>query len=244
MECFEMRIGFSTGALARGKYWQAIDILRSHRIRIVELSALRVSELEPLTADLDRLPLDDFAFVSFHAPSNFDVNAEETVVRQLRSVAQRGIPIVVHPDTIFTDRHWWPICNSLLIENMDKRKSIGRTAEEMGTLFRRFPDAGFCFDIGHARQVDPTMVEAHRLLDKLGSRLKQIHMSEVNTASHHDPMSAYAIQAFQCVASLIPNGTPVILETLIDQGQSLVTTEIEKAEHALTAPAHHLAPAH
>jgi hypothetical protein len=241
MESFEMRIGFSTGALARGKYWQAIDVLRAHHISIVELSALRVSELEPLVADLDRLPLGDFEFVSFHAPSNFDRELEETVVRHLRRVAQRGIPIVVHPDVIFTDQHWSSISKSLFIENMDKRKSIGRTVEEMGELFKRFPDAGFCFDIGHARQVDPTMVEAHRLLVEFGSRLKQVHMSEVNTASHHDPISVYAIQAFQCVASLIPNGTPVILETLIDQGQSLVETEIEKAEQALTAPAHHLA---
>ena len=236
-----MRIGFSTGAIARGNYWHAIDVLRSHNVNVVELSALRFSELEPLVTDLDRLPLRGFEFVSFHAPSAFDRDLEKRVVGHLLTVAERGIPVVVHPDVMFTDQRWSSMGKSLFIENMDKRKPMGRTAEEMDELFERFPEAGFCFDIGHARQVDPTMVEAHRLIERFSSRLKQIHISEVNTASHHDPISVYAIQAFQSVAGLIPNGTPVILETLIDNGQSYIATEIEKAEQALTAPARQLA---
>ena len=98
----------------------------------------------------------------------------------------------------------------------------------------RFPEAGLCFDIGHARQVDPTMVEAYRILDRYGDRLKQVHMSEVNTASHHDPISRYAILAFQKVAGLIPASVPIVLETLIDCGQSDVRTEIRNAEMALS----------
>src|SRR5947209_3959679 len=100
-----MRMGFS-GAVARGNYWHVIEVLRSQKVNVIELSAVRASELQPLVSDLDRLPIRDFDFVSFHAPSKFDRDAEETVVRHLWTVARKGIPIVVHPDVMFTDQRW------------------------------------------------------------------------------------------------------------------------------------------
>jgi hypothetical protein len=107
----------------------------------------------------------------------------------------------------------------LCIENMDKRKPVGRTVAELEPFFKEFPDASFCFDIGHARQVDPTMSEAALLLRRFGNRLKQIHMSEVNSRSKHDAISFTAVQAFRKVADLIPPGTPIILETVIPEDQ-------------------------
>lgn len=214
----------------------ALDVLRGCHVTVVELSALRLPELEPLVNDLCKLDLTGFQFVSFHAPSSFDASAERDVAGLLRVVTGHGIPVVIHPDTISDFRVWGEFGGSLLVENMDKRKAIGRTAAEMAGIFARLPEAGFCFDIGHARQVDPTMAESYRLLQQYGFRLRQVHMSEVNTASHHEPMSAYAVQAFQRVAGMIPSDTPVILETSIDRGQSDVLTEIHRAEMALTVP--------
>jgi hypothetical protein len=211
-------------------------VLHRYRVGVVELSALRISELAPLVNDLRHLELSRFSFVSFHAPSSFDASLEPLVVNLLREVTRQGISVVVHPDALFNPRLWREFGDAILVENMDKRKPIGRTSVEMAEIFAELPDAGFCFDIGHARQVDPSMVESYRLLDRHGCRLRQVHMSEVNTASHHEPMSSYAVQAFQRVAGLIPNETPIILETLIDLGQSDVLTEIKKAELALTAP--------
>jgi hypothetical protein len=121
----------------------------------------------------------------------------------------------------------------LLIENMDKRKPIGRTADELNKYFRELPEARLCFDIGHARQVDPTMAEARKILEKFRDRLAEVHLSEVNSSSKHDPLSAYAIEAFQSIANLIPEHVPVILETLIDAGQSDIPTEIAHAHQAL-----------
>lgn len=229
-----MRIGFSTGAIARGDYRRALEVLRGLAVEVVELSALRIQELAPLVNDLDRLDLTQFSAVSFHAPSMFGAAEEAYVATLLRSVAQRGIPVVIHPDSLWNFDVWREFGGSLLVENMDKRKPIGRSAAELAEIFARLPEAGFCFDIGHARQVDPSMLEAYKLLTEHGSRLRQVHMSELNTASHHEPMSLYAIHAFRRVAGLIPADVPVVLETLIDQGQSDVMTEIEKAEAALT----------
>lgn len=227
------RIGFSTGAIARGDFQTALTRLRHHRITVVELSALRLSELGPLVSSLPGLDLIEFEFVSFHAPSLFPASDETYVLDQLRAVVKLGIPVVVHPDVISTPAAWEALGSMVFLENMDKRKPVGRTARDLESLFRRFPKAGFCFDLGHARQVDPTMTEAQLMLENFGDRLREVHISDVNTSSRHDPLSVYSMSAFRSVASLIPESIPVVLETLIDEGQSEILTEIERARQAL-----------
>ena len=65
------RIGFSTGALARGDFRSALAILHRYRVDVVELSALRIGELAPLAHAISDLDLSAFTFVSIHAPSRF-----------------------------------------------------------------------------------------------------------------------------------------------------------------------------
>ena len=230
-------IGFSTGALARGDFRRALTVLHTHHVPAIELSALRIEELEPLVSALPSLDLHDFEYVSVHAPSGFDREAEHRVIEVLGGVT---FPIVVHPDVIFTPALWRGMGSRLLIENMDKRKPIGRTVLELQACFDLLPEARFCFDIGHARQIDPSMTEAALLLRAFGERLSEVHISEVNTASRHDPISQNAIWAFQKVAYHIPVDIPIILESLIDKGQSELETEIRYAREALaiSAPWH------
>jgi hypothetical protein len=228
------RIGFSTGAIAKGDFQSALARLQLFKVSVVELSALRLEELDSLIDSLPGLNLGSFDFVSLHAPSRFSVAYERHVLDRLRAVVDQGIPVVVHPDVISTPRDWEALGPMLLIENMDKRKSVGRTARDLALLFSQFPDAGLCFDIGHARQVDPTMTEAQLILETFSGRLREVHVSEVNTSSRHDPLSFYAICAFRSVAAFIPDSVPIVLETLIDQGQSDILTEIDKARKALT----------
>jgi hypothetical protein len=225
--------GFSTGAVAKGNFWAALEQLRPYRLRAVELSAIRLSELEPLVLALPQLDLTGYDFVSFHAPSRFEASDEAWVVEQLARVTKQSIPVVVHPDTISTPSLWRQFRTLLLVENMDKRKPAGRTARDLEDLFSEFPEARFCFDIAHARQVDPTMTEARLMLERFASRLAEVHISELNTRSHHDPISAYAIADYQSIAVLIPEDVPIILETLIHQGQSDILTEIDRAGRAL-----------
>lgn len=230
------QIGFSTGAVAKSDYRTALNRLRAKKVRAVELSALRLSELAPLAkATTTELDLSHFDFVSFHAPSRFARTDEESVVACLTDVVEARIPIIVHPDVIFTAAKWREFGSMLFIENMDKRKPTGRTARELNLLFEEFPEAKLCFDIGHARQVDPTMTEARLILNRFSGRLAEVHMSEVNTSSRHDPLSEYAIRAFQSVATLIPGNIPVILESLVDEGQSSISAEIMRASRALDA---------
>jgi len=134
---------------------------------------------------------------------------------------------------MYTPARWTAFGPNLLIENMDRRKPIGRTAEEMQQVFDVVEQARFCFDIGHSRQVDPSMTEAWLLLHAFREKLAEVHISEVNTSSRHDPISKNAIAAFRSVARYIPEQTPIISEALIDEGQSDIATELQSARESL-----------
>jgi hypothetical protein len=75
------------------------------------------------------------------------------------------------------------------------------------------------------------MAEAHFILKTFGRRLRQVHVSEVNTSSKHDPLSYASILAFREVAPLLSEDVPVILETPISRDQ--IESEMKRAIEAL-----------
>jgi hypothetical protein len=180
---------------------------------------------------LSTLDLQGFSHVSLHAPSKLVGFDELELVAILKDVPTSW-PIIVHPDLIQSPHHWRFFGSRLCLENMDQRKPVGRTVTEMEEVFRQLPDASFCFDIGHARQVDPTMGVAIGMLKRFSGRLRQVHMSEVDPQGKHRPIGFAALCAFQRVAKLIPAGCPVILESMVDPYGA--QNEIEVAIHALT----------
>ncbi len=227
-------IGFSTGALAFGEFRRALGMLhRVRRARAVELSALRQPELTPLRAAVDDLDLSQFNYIAVHAPSQIEAGTELQVVTSLMHFAGKGWSIVAHPDVIQKHSLWRELGTSLCVENMDKRKPIARTAAELEIVFDNLPEAGLCFDLGHARQVDATMTEAYLIAKTYGAKLRQVHISEVNTRSKHDRLSWASIIAFQRVAEFIPESVPVIIESVIEEGE--IEPELERAEEALSA---------
>jgi|WetSurMetagenome_2_1015567.scaffolds.fasta_scaffold34588_4 hypothetical protein len=226
-------IGFSTGALAFADFRRAVEMLNKRKIRFIELSALRQEELSPLFHGIEQLDLSGFSYVSIHAPSKINPSEEEDVVKMLHAMSLRGWPIILHPDAVHDFSLWQRIGTYLCVENMDKRKSTGRNVKELNEIFEKLPDAAFCLDIGHARQVDPTMNGAYFLLKEFGRKLIQVHLSEVNTRSRHDSLSLASILAFQEVAEMIPTTIPIILETTISENQ--MESEIERALEALSA---------
>lgn len=210
-----MRIGFSTGALAGGDIPGALALLVGCGADAVELSALREAELPVLVSQAGEIALlvSDFDHVSVHAPSRFAVESEPGIVAMLRDLVRRGWPVVAHPDVVRTPELWKPLGSMLWIENMDKRKPIGRTALELAEVFRTLPDAGLCFDVAHARQVDPSMVEAFRILTMHGSRVRQVHVSEVGTSSRHTRLTPSGLRDFHRIVHLLDPAVPVILES-------------------------------
>jgi hypothetical protein len=224
-------IGFSTGALARGNVQHALELLRGKTANAVELSALRQHELPTLVHQLNDLDLRQFEHISVHAPSALEPEYESTALELLAVVRQRKWPIIVHPDAMYRIAEWSRFGELLYIENMDIRKPIGQTASDLAGFFAKLPQACLCFDIGHARQVDPTMSEAAQILLRFRDRLRQLHISEVNAQSKHDPLSLEAVMAFRRVASLIPPDVPVILESRVAEPE--IQQEIDNALRAL-----------
>ena len=209
-------------------------------LQAVELSALRQHELEPLVHAIEDLELSRFQYISVHAPSSLDPDFEERALELLGIVFQRGWPIIVHPDAIHCAERWLRFEGLLFIENMEKRKPIGQTAADLTIIFNQLPDAMLCLDLGHVRQVDPTMSEAAAILTRFGNKLKQLHVSEVNTQSRHDALTLESIMAFQRVASFMPADVPIILESRVPEAQ--IETEVKNALAALD-PANTLAVA-
>lgn len=223
-------IGFSTGALAAGDFRRGLELLRG-QVDAIELSALRLEELEPLVDSLDELDLGAFRLISFHAPSHFPPDAEEWVLQMLQRVAGRGWPIIVHPDSFFDIFQWRGLGRLLTIENMDLRKSTGRFAAELASIFEDLPEARLCLDLGHSRQTDPTMTEAFRILRGFGDRLVELHLSEVDAAGQHAPLSVASISAYQEIARHLSDGVPVILESPV--AFDGIQAEVQKALEAL-----------
>jgi hypothetical protein len=226
-------IGFSSGAVCYGDFIGALDLLKTENLTCLELSALRVSELSALVDALPMLDLSRYKYVSFHAPSSFGAQEEKWISDLLFEKVPTNWPIILHPDAIIDFQFWKRFGSRLAIENMDRRKPVGRTAIELQHIFDVLPEALLCFDIGHARQCDASMTEAFLILSHFSSKLVQIHISEVNSASQHDRISHGAALAFQQIAPMIPASVPVIIESRVSKNQIYVETQ--RAADALLA---------
>jgi len=231
-------IGFSTGALAYADFERALEMSKGKGLDAIELSALRSPEAEPLLRAIPSLELGEYAYISFHAPSAYaDVEAEQQIAQLILDRLPLDWPVILHPDASADLAIWKPFGSRLLIENMDKRKPGARTARDLDAVYRKLPDAGFCFDIGHARQIDPSMIDARWLLEAHGDRLREIHISEVNTASRHEKLSYGVNLSFREVADLIPGDVAVILETPAEESEMLQQAEMALDALQLDAPA-------
>jgi hypothetical protein len=224
-------VGFSTGALAFHDFERALQLLEPTSANAVELSALRSVELPKLLSALPSLLgrlVGRYRYISFHAPTDFE--DERGLVRQLASVANMGLNIVVHPDTMKETWRWRELGSRLCVENMDSRKTTGRTAGELFKFFNDLPNAKLCFDIAHARQVDPTMTEAAHILSIFGDRIAQTHFSELNSHGKHFRMSFSAKRAYEPFAAILAK-VPLILESVISESE--IDREISEAEKIL-----------
>lgn len=216
-----------------GNFNEALRLMSATSMSAVELSALRLAELPLLIEALPRLDLRQFQYVSLHAPSRFSAAEEDGVIELLRSVPQE-CPIIVHPDTIHDSEKWAQFGRQVAIENMDRRKQDGRSADELSHWFDRLPNARLCFDLAHAHQCDRTMTEAFRILSKYRDRICQLHISELDSTGHHFSLSFGSVRAFLEVAPLIPAESPTILESrnlLVGADQQMQVAWIEWEAH-------------
>lgn len=205
--------GFSTGAIAKDDVRAALTCLLGTEANAIEVSALRMGELDTVIASIPGAESPRFSRRSFHAPSRFTAEEEPEVIERMLLLQRRGWRIVVHPDTLHNPHRWRALGSALLVENMDKRKPLGQTARDFDEIFEQLPEAGLCLDLAHARQVDPSMVEAYRLVKRHHAKIREVHLSDLNARSAHVPLNLPALEAYREIAALIPRNAPVILET-------------------------------
>jgi hypothetical protein len=189
-------MGASTGYLTelRGDWVRLLDAVARTSTFATELAALSEPELNGLRHFLETSGPFPFRYLSVHAPVKHLQADEQEMVTWLESLPLTVNAIVTHPDTIEDPDAYRDLGERLVIENMDLRKSTGRTVEELEPVLAALPEAGFCFDIAHAWSVDPTMRLANNLLDRFGDRLRHVHLSSLQDGRHvpvlpeHDPL--------------------------------------------------------
>lgn len=226
-------IGFSTGAVSPGEPARGIDLSLQLGLRAIELSALREHELPGVREALNHPRLEEFHYVSIHAPSRFAPENEAALVATLIKLSCERFAVVVHPDVIGNPMLWRQLGDRLLLENMDRRKAKGRYAHEFERLFAELPLAGLCFDVGHVQQVDPSMTEAMAFLRKFGERLREIHISEVASDSSHGRISMHARGLFAALFEFVPPGAPIIIESVL--GECRLVDEVASVESIVLA---------
>ena len=96
------------------------------------------------------------------------------------------VGIVVHPDLVddFTvlEKSGLPI----LIENMDRRKTCYTKPGDIERLAKDY-NFGFCMDVQHIWEHDPSMVMADDMRAAMGDRLRQMHVSGCTATEIHYP---------------------------------------------------------
>ena len=186
-----LTVGCSTGFMLeqRGDWPGLVHRAAARSTFAVELAALSEPELPGLVCYLDGRPSLPFLFVSVHAPSKHRRIPELDLVQMLLGLPRWVDAIVVHPDSIGNAELYRPLGRKLTIENMDSRKPEGQTAEQLEGFFDELPEAGLCFDVAHAKSVDPTMAEGARILDSFGDRLRHVHLSSLDEHCHHVPLT-------------------------------------------------------
>lgn len=228
-----MLYGYSTGALAKGDFVAALAMLEPIEIAAIELSALRVTELDALLEALPALPLQRYAHVTVHAPSWFAAEDEGKVADALARVADLVRGFIVHAEAIVDSAPWRALGSKVLVENADGRKRTGRTLEEFSRVMDELPDAKVCLDLAHAHQVDPTLLEAHRLSRAFADRIEQIHLSQLDHACRHQALSLGIVAELRRLAPRLPQ-TTVILEAPV--GPHLIARQLELARACFEGP--------
>jgi hypothetical protein len=190
-------LGASTGILpTRGDWPALVQEAAAVSPFAAELAALDERELPALEAFLAQAGPLPFRHLSVHAPSKNRAVPEVQLIARLAALPPQVSGIVVHPDTIEDVAAWRALNGRCVLENMDDRKALGQTADDLAPFFAALPTAGLCLDVAHAASIDPSMELADELLDRFGARLRHVHVSSLVDGAHA-PVTADDAERFR-----------------------------------------------
>lgn len=210
-----VKLGYSLGVGSNPKYSikDRIKILLSVESCAVEVGyavASRFKDKSYLLDNEDIQELKKFEYRSIHAPVVMDENDKnwirypskegEPLLYELIKIADKidVDAIIFHPDLI--DNFKWlneRIGKRLAFENMDSRKSFGKTIFDMEKVFSQAPEARWVCDVNHIYTIDHSMILSEDFHRAFGDKLCHYHLSAYNGLhdsfhmSHHDNLNNF-----------------------------------------------------
>jgi hypothetical protein len=184
-------VGCSTGYMVddHGDWATLVSRAAETSSSAIELSALSEEELPGLLDYLAKAPRLPFHFVSVHGPTKNRSISDAQLADRLCGLPPWVSAVVLHPDSMSDVTRYVALGRRLVIENMDARKDQGQTAQDLKPLFEALPAARLCFDVAHAKAVDPSMEVGAALLSTFATRLSHVHLSSLDDGQSHVPLT-------------------------------------------------------
>ncbi len=212
-----MLIGFTTGKTDKLSFEQKVKIFHDVGCTAIELSILDVNNIPEVLAGLPLFTQYPFLYYSVHAPArDFTFRNDERTTYVLDSIQKMhdalGLStIVVHPDKIedwnVFDAYHLPFA----LENMDHRKNIGQTVENLKELFQKM-NVPMVLDVNHCYANDPTMQLATDMDIAFHDRIIEVQLSGFDTL--HDPL--YKTKQTAIIDAIPDKTLPIIIESPSD----------------------------
>lgn len=219
-------IGFSTGAF--WKYFfpgskEVVDFIKDLGCDAIELSATTEKRITSLLEE--NLDLSSFTYISAHGPG-LQLGKDEHLATLLKKLCKK---YPIQTVTFHPDKTGVALTTGLpaAFENMDRRKQFGKRVADFNGLI---PPHGFVLDVNHIMTIDPTL--------KLADEFKQLypHMCHIHASgmkekdgflNHHPIFLTQQNELF----SIIPDNTPIIIESEFDKGLDISSAAKKEFEH-------------
>lgn len=190
-----MEIGFTTGRFDKNSLSEKISFFSNLGCTAIELSWLDYARAEQFKNFLDGINLENFSYRSMHGPVKiagvpFFYQQDKTTFEILKSIEDfvkkyQVQAVVIHPDRV---KDWSVFGNYKIpigIENMDSKKSEGRTMGDLENYFNQI-DAGLVMDVNHLYTNDKTLKLFDELYSKFQNKTKHFHLS--GFVEYHEPL--------------------------------------------------------
>lgn len=223
-----MLLGFTTGKLDKMSFPEKVRAFQEIGCNTIEFSMLDTKRFEVLKENLPKLNLTNFSVRSIHSPCFTIENGVKNHLVYKNDKATRDIfagieylknnhkidLVVIHPDLVEDWSAFEEFDIPWAVENMDHRKSVGTTVEDLKKVFEKI-DAKMVLDVNHCRTNDPTLKLAADMYAAFGGRIAEIHLSGFK--EYHEPL--YQTGQTEIIDSILDKNVPIILESTCETGE-------------------------
>lgn len=231
------QIGFSTGAMHVGyiPLEERIKVFKAAGANAIELSFGTLCAFEGFNLTDEILEtLKGYEIVTIHAPWDkvrYDKSSTATIERLKDICSQQEIyGIVVHAGCVDDYSILAESSLPFLIENMDSNARFGKHPFEFEKLRKEY-DLGFVLDLQHAYSNDSTMQLAGEMIDAMGDRIKELHVSGQTETETHAPL--HRANNGNIIMGMLRADVPIILEGIVYGDLSVINKEIELVKKVL-----------